>query len=130
MAGAPVNSVVTTTMYGSQVDWIVGAAVSLLDQVVRRVGARLIADMADAVVAGDNRSREFAPRLRAVRSVNTITALTLRRPPTVWAVDRRLPWHGRFSRLGGSVWRGHSSSVAADQRHRHCGLQHATPANP
>ena len=87
MACAPVNSVVTTAMYGSQVSWLVGAAVPLLNQVVRRVGARLTADVADAVVAGDDRCRELAPRLRAVKSVNTITALTLRRPPTVWAVD-------------------------------------------
>ena len=93
MAGAPVNSVVTTAMYGSQVDWIVGAAVPLLDQVVRRVRAQLAADMTDAAVAGDRRSRQLAPRLRAIGTVDAVAAHTLCRCPAVWTVDGRLPRH-------------------------------------
>ena len=93
MAGAPVNSVVTTAMYGSQVDWIVGAAVPLLDQVVRRVGTRLAADVTDAVVAGDDRSRELAPRLFAIVTIQAVAAHALRRCPTERTMDRRLPGH-------------------------------------
>jgi len=67
--------------------------VPLLDQVVRRVGARLTADMADAVVAGDRLRRQLAPRLRTVNAVDAVAADALRRRPSVRTVNGWLPWH-------------------------------------
>ena len=112
MASAPVNFVVTAAMYGRQVVGIVGAAVPLLDQVVRGVGAWLAADAADAVVAGDHRRRQLAPRLRAVGSVNGIGADALRPRPTERAMDRRLPGHDGAGRVGRFKVQGACSTAA------------------
>jgi len=89
----PVNFVVTAAMNCTQVGRIVGATLPLLDQMVRRVGARLAADMADASVACDHRCRQLAPCLRAVGTIYRIAAHALCRLPAGWPVDWRLPWH-------------------------------------
>ena len=93
MPSASVNFVVTTAMHGCEIAWIVCAAVPLLDKVVRRVRARLSADVADATVAGDHRRRQLAPRLRTVGAVDAVAANALCRCPAVRTVDGRLPWH-------------------------------------
>jgi hypothetical protein len=93
VARTPVNFVVTTTMYRSEVGLIVGAAAPPLDQVVRRVGTRLAADVADAVVSCDHRCRQLAPRLLAIVTIQTVAAHALRRSPAGWPVYRWLPWH-------------------------------------
>ncbi len=72
---------------------MIRSAVPPLDQVVCRIGTVLAADMADAFVAGDYRSRQLAPGLRAVGTIHLIAALPLRWTPAARPVDWRLPWH-------------------------------------
>jgi len=87
------QAVVAPTVNCTKVGGIIGAALPLLDQMVRRVGARLAADMADTFVAGDHRRRQLAPCLGSVGTIQCIAAHALRWPPAGRLVDWRLPWH-------------------------------------
>ena len=75
---------------------MIRSTVPSLDQVVCRIGTTFAAHMADAFVAGDYRSRQLAPGLRAVRPIQWIAALPLRWAPAARPVDWRLPWHDVF----------------------------------
>ena len=72
---------------------MIRATVSPLDQVVCRIGTTFAAHMADAFIAGDYPSRQFAPGLRAVGTIQLIAAHALRWTPAARPVDWRLPWH-------------------------------------
>ena len=87
------NPVVTTAMNRTKIGRIIGTTMSLLDQMVRRVGAGFVADMADASVAGDHPCRQLAPGLRAVGTIQMIAAHALRRLPAAWPMNWRLPGH-------------------------------------
>ena len=89
------NSVVTPAVNRTKIGGIIRATFSLLDQMVRGVGAGLAADMADAPVAGDHPCRQLPPGLCAVGTIHLIAAHALRWTPAVWPVDLRLPWHVR-----------------------------------
>ncbi len=88
------QAVMATAVDCTKVCRVIGAALPLLNQMVRRIGARLAADMANALVAGDHPRCQLAPCLCAVGTIQLVTAHTFSRLPTGRAVDRRLPWHG------------------------------------
>lgn len=73
---------------------MIRATVAPLDQVVCSIGTTLATHMAEAFVAGDDRSSQLAPGLRAVGAVERVAALPLRWLPAARPVDWRLPWHG------------------------------------
>ena len=72
---------------------MIRSAVPPLDQVVCRIGTTFAAYMADAFVAGDYRSSQLAPGLRAVGAIQPVAPLPLRWAPAARPVDWRLPWH-------------------------------------
>jgi hypothetical protein len=65
----PMSAVMTTAMNGAEVGRMVGASVASFDQVVSRVGAGLAAQVADAVVSGDDRRCQLSPRLSSIAAV-------------------------------------------------------------
>ena len=87
------EAVVTPAMNCAEIVGMIGATLALLDQMVSRVGAGLTANVTDAVVAGDDRSRQLAPCLGAVGTVDTVTAHALGRSPSNRAVEWRFPGH-------------------------------------
>ena len=88
------GAVVAAPMDRPKVREIIRAALPLLDEVVRGVGARLAAEMADALVADDHGGGELAPGLGTVVAIETISAHTLRSLPTRRAMDWWLPRQG------------------------------------
>lgn len=82
---------------------MVGASVASFDQVVSRVGAGLAAQVADALVAGDDRRRQLSPRLGSVNAVLRVASHALGWLPTVRAMEWRFPGHIPSSPLP-SLW--------------------------
>ena len=92
---------------------MIGASVALLDQMVSRVGAGLAAQMADAVVAGDDEGRQLAPCLGSIGAVYRVTPHALGGAPTEGAMKRRFPGHLPSSLLP-SLWIRHTEAVASE----------------
>lgn len=108
----PMRTVVTTSMDCAKVDRIVGASVASFDQVVSRVGAGLAAQVADALVAGDDKCCQLSPRLRSVGTVYCVAPHALGWSPTVRAMEWRFPGHVPSSPLP-SVWIRYAGAVAS-----------------
>ncbi len=88
------GAVVAAPMDRPKVREIIQPTLPFLDEVVRGVGARLAAEMADALITDDHRGCELAPGLGAVVAIETISAHTLCSLPTKRAMDWWLPRQG------------------------------------
>ena len=91
---------------------MVGASVASFDQVVSRVGAGQAAQVGDALVAGDDRCRQFSPRLGSVNAVLRVASHALGGSPTVGAMEWRFPGHIPSSPLP-SLWIRHAGVAAS-----------------
>jgi hypothetical protein len=91
------GGVVAAAMHGAEVGLVVGAAVALGHQMVGGVGAGPAADVADAVIAGDHRSRELALGSRRIACLQRLPArCTPFIPFRAAGPERpRFPWHIR-----------------------------------
>jgi hypothetical protein len=66
---------------------------SHLNQMMGGIGTGLAAQMANALVAHDDRRRQLAPCLLAVASINAIASYSLLANPAERAMNRRFPRH-------------------------------------
>lgn len=92
---------------------MIGTSVALLDQMVSRVGAGLTAQMTDAVVAGDDEGRQFAPCLGSIGAVYRVTPHALGGAPTERAMKGRFPGHIPSAPLL-SLWIQHAEAVVSE----------------
>ena len=102
----------TAAVNGSEVGRMVGASVASFDQVVSRVGAGQAAQVADALVAGDDRCRQLSPCLGSVNTVLRIAPHALGWPPSEGAMEWRFPGHIPSSPLP-SLWIRHAGVIAS-----------------
>ena len=92
------GAVVAAPMDRPKVREIIRPTLPLLDEVVRGVGARLAAEMADALVADDHGGGKLTPGLGAIGTVQRIASFALGLLPTRRAMDHCLQRHNGFSR--------------------------------
>ena len=103
----------TTAVNGTKIGRMVGASLAPFDQVVSRVGARQAAQVADASVAGDDRCRQFSPRLSSVNAVLRVASHALGGSPTERTMKWRFPGHIPSSPLP-SLWIRHAGVTASE----------------
>lgn len=101
----------TTAVNGAEVGRMVGASVASFDQVVSRVGAGLAAQVADALVAGDDRCCQLSPCLGSIGAVYGVASHALGWLPSVRAMEGRFPGHIPSSPLPSVISR-HAEAVA------------------
>jgi hypothetical protein len=94
---AAMGGVVAAAMDGAEIGRVIGTAVAFGHQTVVGVGAGLAADVADAAIAGDHRSRELALGSRRIACLQRLPARCRPFIPFRAAGPERprFPWHIR-----------------------------------